>query len=149
MPIEYVQAVDCHGLKRRCDERVPERGERDQFSASGWLGLWECIAQAIVYPRIQVLFYGKKSRYKQVYYFTGGTPVFPLNTVNNAKHPYNRPTGYATSSLCSVICSTATKMPDAAYVHQSIERMVTRYPRVASRLTTILMAETPTMGSRQ
>ena len=37
-PIEYVQAVDRHGLKRRCGRRVSERGERDQSSASGWLG---------------------------------------------------------------------------------------------------------------
>lgn len=53
-----------------------------------------------------------------------------LNTLRRAKHPYNNPMGYATSNLWSDIRRTATKMPDAAYVHHRMEIAERIYPTV-------------------
>ncbi len=98
-----------------------------------------------------------------------------LNTLRRAKHPYNKPIGYATSSLWFDIRSTATNIPDAAYVHQRMEMRDSKYPilplyitvyqyvesrkkweevgwkdeETYSNVKTTLMAPTPTIGNKQ
>lgn len=56
-------------------------------------------------------------------------PTALLKTLSRAKPLYRRPTGYATSNRWSDIRSTATKMPDAAYVHQVMETRARTYPK--------------------
>jgi hypothetical protein len=62
--------------------------------------------------------------------WSSSPPEPTLKTLSKAKQPYRSPIGYATSSRWSDIRSTATNIPDAAYVHQIIESMESRYPIV-------------------
>lgn len=61
-------------------------------------------------------------------YLAEPPPTPALNTLSRAKQPYRSPMGYASSSLWSDIRNTATNMPDAAYVHQRMESVDSRYP---------------------
>ena len=61
-----------------------------------------------------------------------------LNTLSKAKHPYNSPTGYATKSRWSDIRNTATKIPEAAYVHHRMEVRERRYPTVPLNVGLVL-----------
>lgn len=54
---------------------------------------------------------------ESVYFFT-------LNILNNAKQPYNSPTGYATNNLCLSILRTATNIALAEWVHQTIDKIL-------------------------
>ena len=93
-----------------------------------------------------------------------------MNTLKSAKQPYSSPTGYATNKRCCDMRRTTTKIPDAAYVHQRMDRHVKVYPmtplrvkektsqlgirikleKIAhSRVVTTLTAPTPTIGRRQ
>jgi hypothetical protein len=65
-----------------------------------------------------VLFFSSKAKKYYNYLVNAGEPE---KTLRSAKHPYRRPIGYATKSLCSDICKTATNIPEAAYVDQMIE----------------------------
>lgn len=49
--------------------------------------------------------------------------LLTLKILSNPKHPYSNPTGYATSSFWWSIRRTATKIDEAEYVHQRMERM--------------------------
>ena len=53
--------------------------------------------------------------------YRGRAHFFTLNMLNSAKHPYSRPTGYATSNRWRSIRRTATNIELAECVHQMIE----------------------------
>ena len=65
---------------------------------------------------------------KYNYFVEPGVPTVALKTLMRAKHPYSKPTGYATNNRWCDICKTATKIPEAAYVHQSIDSVDRTYP---------------------